>query len=114
MASGDGTVGGTIGEIDVAGLDAALADGAPLLDVRMPDEFDEVRVPGAVLVPLPELADRLADVPAGDPLYIVCRSGARSLKACEYLASVGRQVVNVAGGTMAWIESGRPADSGPV
>lgn len=111
MGSDHGT-GQGIGEIDVVGLEAALGAGAPLLDVRMPDEFAEVRVPGAILVPLPELPERAADVPDGSPLYVICRSGARSMKACELLAAAGRDVVNVAGGTMAWVESGRPTDSG--
>jgi rhodanese-related sulfurtransferase len=102
-----------IPEIDVATLEARLADGAALIDVRMPDEYAEVRVPGAVLVPLPELPDRIAELPAGDPLHVICRSGARSMRACELLAAT-RSVVNVAGGTMAWVESGRPTEHGPV
>lgn len=103
-----------IPEIDVDGLEQQLGSGAALLDVRMPDEFAEVRVPGAVLVPLPELADRLDEVPDGEPLYVICRSGARSLKACELLAGTGRAVVNVSGGTMAWVDSGRTTEHGPA
>jgi rhodanese-related sulfurtransferase len=102
-----------IPQIDVAEVERLLADGAPLLDVRNPDEYEAARLPGAVLVPLADLPDRLADVPPGEPLLIICRSGARSLRACEFLAADGRTTMNVAGGIMAWIESGRAVSSGP-
>lgn len=102
-----------IAEIGVDQLAAALDEGAPLLDVRMPDEYEGGHVPGALLVPLPELQQRLADVPVGDPLYVICRSGMRSMNACKVLAEGGRSVVNVAGGTLAWIEAGRPVATGP-
>lgn len=101
-------------EIDVEALAGLLTAGpVPLLDVRMPDEYEEGHVPGAVLVPLPELPDRLADVPEGDVLYVICRSGARSAKAVELLAATGRDVANVAGGTLDWVESGRDVATGP-
>jgi len=80
--------------------------------VRNPDEIAEVRVPGVTPIPLPELPDRLADVPEADTVYMICKSGGRSLRACELLEGVGRTAVNVAGGTTAWVDSGRPAESG--
>ena len=39
------------------------------------------------------------------PVYVICKTGPRSLRACEFLAQV--EAVNVAGGTLAWIRSGR-------
>jgi rhodanese-related sulfurtransferase len=102
----------SIPEVHVDALASALDAGAAVLDVRMPDEYEESHVPGAVLVPLPELPDRLADIPEGEPLYVICRSGARSMSACELLAADGHSVANVAGGTLAWIESGRPVAIG--
>lgn len=101
-----------IPEVHVDVLAAALDAGGTVLDVRMPDEYEESHVPGAVLIPLPELPDRLAEVPEGDPLHVICRSGARSMSACELLAGDGRSVANVGGGTNAWIESGRPVAIG--
>src|SRR4029077_6310872 len=59
--------------------------GAVVIDVRMPDEFAEVRVPGARLIPLPDLPDRLDEIPSEGDLYIICRSGARSARAAEFL-----------------------------
>lgn len=99
-----------IPEIDVDELARRLEGGATLLDVREPDEYVEAHVPGAVLVPLSELADRLGDVPVpsdGTPLLVICRSGGRSMRAAELLAASGIEAVNVAGGTSAWMSSGR-------
>ncbi|MEL7206793.1 MAG: rhodanese-like domain-containing protein, partial [Actinomycetota bacterium] len=100
-----------IPEIDVEELARRRQQGAPLLDVRQPEEFEEARVPGAVLVPLDQLPDRLDEVPDGD-LLVICKMGGRSAKAVEFLASQGRDATNVAGGTMAWIDAGHPVDRG--
>lgn len=101
-----------IPQIGVDDLAPLLDDGAAVLDVRMHDEYEQGHVPGAVLIPLPELTERIAEVPEGSPLYVICRSGARSQSACEFLAGSGRDVANVTGGTMAWIESGRAVVTG--
>lgn len=101
-----------IPEVDVDSLAELLEAGASLLDVRQLDEWEEARVPGAPLVPLDQLVDRLADVPAEGTLYVICRSGGRSMQACEYLRSQGIEAVNVAGGTLAWVTSGREVATG--
>lgn len=88
-----------------------LDDGVRLIDVREPDEWQAARVPGAELVPLATVPGRLDEFPEGETTYVICRSGARSMRACEFAAAQGRGVVNVAGGTLAWIESGRPVDA---
>lgn len=98
--------------IDIESLDARVADGATVVDVRQPDEYAEARVPGVTLIPLPEVPDRVAEFPTDDTVYVICRSGARSARAVEFLRGYGVDAVNVAGGTLAWIESGRPVDSG--
>ena len=100
-------------EIDVNELARLLEEGATLLDVRNPDEWFEARVPGVPLIPLPELAERTDEVPAGEPLYVICAGGVRSAKAAEHLRTLGVDAVNVAGGTKAWIEAGFPTESGP-
>ncbi|MCP4436212.1 MAG: rhodanese-like domain-containing protein [Actinomycetia bacterium] len=99
-------------QISVDDLAPRLEAGAVLLDVREPKELTEVRVPGVVAIPLGEVAERLADIPDGDELYVICRSGGRSAKACEIIQAAGRSAVNVAGGTIAWVGSGRPTESG--
>lgn len=82
-----------------------------LVDVRNPDEYDVAHVPGARLIPLADLPERLDDVPSGT-VHFICRSGQRSLKACEFLAAQGRDVVNIDGGTLAWIDAGHAVDAG--
>jgi rhodanese-related sulfurtransferase len=102
---------GQIREISVDEL-GDLHGSVVIVDVRMPDEYEEAHVPGALLVPLPELPERHGEIPDADTLYVICRSGARSLKACELLVGTGRDAVNVTGGTMAWLEAGKPAATG--
>ena len=102
----------TIKEISVDELADLLERGAPLIDVREPDEYAAGRVSGGVLVPLATVPERLDVFRADGPTYVICRSGARSMRACEFVVAQGRDVVNVAGGTRAWVESGRPVDSG--
>ncbi len=101
-------------EIDTEALAKVLEDGAPLIDVRMPDEYAEARVPGAVLIPLPELGARTADVPSDRQVYVICATGARSAAAVQALNRAGWDTVNVVGGTKAWAAEGRPIESGPV
>jgi rhodanese-related sulfurtransferase len=101
-----------IAEITVDELADRLASGARLIDVREPAEYDEAHVPGAVLVPLGAVPDRVDAFRGDGPAYVICRSGARSMKACELVATHGIHVVNVAGGTMAWVTSGRDYATG--
>ena len=74
--------------------------------VRVPHEYDELHVPGAQLIPLAEVAERSGEVPQGETVYVICRSGARSRRAAAHLREVGYDAVNVAGGTLAWVEAG--------
>jgi rhodanese-related sulfurtransferase len=83
-----------------------------LIDVREPDEYAEGHVPGAVLVPLQTVPDHLDAFEGPGTTYVICKGGGRSMQACEYVAQRGAEVVNVAGGTMAWIMSGRDVASG--
>lgn len=103
-----------ITEIDVDELAALLDGGARLIDVRQPDEYAAGHIPHAVLVPLDTVPDRLDAFSPTATNYVVCRSGARSMRAAEYLADRGFDVVNVAGGTMAWQDSGRPTEVEPT
>jgi rhodanese-related sulfurtransferase len=99
-------------EVDVAELARRWAAGAPLLDVREPDEYIAGHVPGAVLVPLATVPERLHDVPADGIVYVICGMGGRSLRAAEFYRAQGIDAVNVAGGTAAWIEAGQPTSTG--
>jgi rhodanese-related sulfurtransferase len=100
-------------EVDVDELAKRRAGGAPVLDVRQPHEYEEFHIPGAVLIPLADLPDRVADVPAGRPLYVVCAGGGRSRRAAGFLRANGVDAVNVAGGSRAWLDAGEPIATGP-
>ena len=88
------------------------AEPAPfLLDVREPWEYRDGHVPGAQLIPLGELEQRVNEVPRDRPILAICHSGQRSLAAAGYLQQLGyTSVSNVDGGTAAWIERGFPVD----
>jgi rhodanese-related sulfurtransferase len=96
-----------ISEIEVAALAERVAAGALVIDVREPDEYRAGHVPGAQLMPLATVADQLSSFNPAGPTYVICRSGGRSMHACEIAADEGYDVVNVTGGTGAWIDSGR-------
>jgi rhodanese-related sulfurtransferase len=100
-----------IPEIDIDTFAARREAGDPVLDVREADEYAEGHVPGAVHIPLGDLPARVDEVPSGRVL-VICKMGGRSMKAAELLAPLGHDVTNVAGGTMAWIESGRDVAQG--
>jgi rhodanese-related sulfurtransferase len=104
----------TIAAIDVKELRRRLdADGAKpyLLDVREPWEYLAGHVPGAQLIPLGELEQRVAEVPRDREVLAICHSGQRSLAAAGYLQQLGyTKVSNVDGGTAAWIERGYPTE----
>jgi len=103
-------------EVDPAAL-AAIVDREPaacVLDVREPAEYDRGHLPPAVNLPLADLATRLDEIPRDRPLFLVCQSGARSLKAARFLAQVGYvRVTNVRGGTAAWAAAGLPLAGEP-
>ena len=51
-------------------------------------------------------------IPTDGTVYLICKSGGRSARAAEFLIPQGVEAVNVAGGTMAWTDSGRPVVAG--
>ena len=101
-------------EVDVDDLQKMLAEGARLLDVREPDEVDEVRVAGGLRIPLQSLPERLAEIPLSGTLYVICAVGGRSQTAVEFLRANGIDAVNDAGGTNAWVAADFPTESAPV
>ena len=91
------------------------APGMHLLDVRTPEEFNALRIAGAVNVPLDRLdpAALLASMAPNDPVYVVCQTGTRSQFAAAELRAAGfRRVVHVDGGTNAWAVAGLPVARG--
>ena len=88
-----------------------------LLDVRTPVEFREVHVEFARNVPLervdPAIVMKGRNGAAGEPLYVICRTGGRGEQACEQFRKAGfDNVMNVEGGTLAAAAAGVPVVRG--
>jgi rhodanese-related sulfurtransferase len=110
------TVVNTVPPGDVARL---LAEGRKidLVDVRTPAEFEQLHAGGARLVPLDRLDPRAVVATrtgaADEPLYVICRSGARASKACAAFHAAGfGNALCVEGGTDAWEKAGLPVVRG--
>ncbi|MFC0047314.1 rhodanese-like domain-containing protein [Rheinheimera tilapiae] len=116
-----------IREVSVQQLTTLMADHQTILiDVREPDEFQQGRVDRAVNYPRGVLEMKIHQHPAvaahcepqqaltelaGRPVYLICRSGARSALAALSLQQMGfSQVYSVAGGFQAWLDAGLPVE----
>jgi rhodanese-related sulfurtransferase/rubrerythrin len=74
-----------------------------LLDVRQPWEYEEEHIPGARLMPLPQLKDRYPDLDPDKPTLVHCAIGGRSRVAAQLLSGLGfKEVYNLAGGIKAF------------
>ena len=80
------------------------ANGYILLDTRTQEEYDQSHIPGALLIPHAEIADRAEEeLPDKDQVILVyCRSGNRSKQASEVLAELGYTNVKEFGGINTW------------
>jgi len=84
-------------------MNRTAADAFTLLDVRQPEEYESEHLPGAKLIPLPELSGRLAELDGEKPTIVYCAIGGRSRVAAQVLAAKGfREVFNLSGGIKAW------------
>jgi rhodanese-related sulfurtransferase len=101
-------------EISVDEAVAKRDAGVFILDVRQPEEWNELHVPDSTLIPLGELAARVAELPKDQEIVIVCRSGNRSAQARDLLLGEGfTRVTSMAGGLNQWKAAGYPTVSGP-
>ena len=100
--------GGSVGYKQISGAEAkALMDsesGYIIIDAREQYEYDEGHIPGAILIPYGEIADRAEKaLPDKDQLILVyCRSGRRSKIAAEELVKLGYTNVKDFGGIIDW------------
>jgi rhodanese-related sulfurtransferase len=85
--------------------------GAVLLDVREADEWTAGHAPEATWIPMGEVAARVPELPAGQAIVVVCRSGARSARVTSVLRGAGYDATNLAGGMHAWAAAGYPVVS---
>jgi sulfur-carrier protein adenylyltransferase/sulfurtransferase len=99
-----------IPEMTVTDLKQVLDSGAQdyvLLDVRNPNEYEIARIPGSVLVPLPDIengqgVEKVRSLLNGHRLIVHCKMGGRSMKALGILKDAGIDGTNVKGGIQAW------------
>ncbi len=102
-------------EISIDELAAARAEGpVRLVDVRQPEEYEAVHVPGAKLIPLADVVARVGEIPSDGPVYVICQTGPRSQRAADFFRNRGIEAYNVAGGTKAWVEGGFETAQGPL
>lgn len=86
----------TVAELNARGTIAVI-------DVREDWEYQEGHIPGATLIPLGSLPDRVDEIPQDKPVVLVCRSGNRSSQAYRFLTQQGfDNVHNMVGGMIAW------------
>ncbi|MCP3422624.1 rhodanese-like domain-containing protein [Nocardioides pinisoli] len=98
-------------EITIEEFAAAREDGTTV-DVRERAEYAQVHVPGAVLMPMGQLAARLGELDRSRPVHVICATGNRSKAMTDLLVAQGFDAMSVAGGTQAWIASGRAVGVG--
>jgi adenylyltransferase/sulfurtransferase len=83
------------------------ADGYVLVDVRNPNEYEIARIPGSVLVPLPDIEngagiEKIKQITNDHNLIAHCKMGGRSAKALSILKEAGIEGINIKGGITAW------------
>jgi len=98
-------------EVDVEQL-AGARDRAVVVDVREPFEYVGGHVPGAVPMPMAQLPHRVGELDRGTPVFVICATGNRSRPVADLLRRRGYEAWSVAGGTSAWVRSGRPVEGG--
>ena len=94
-------------QIDIDRFAERLNAGVSVVDVRETSEFVSGHIPGAVNIPMSQLARRLGEIDQSSPVYLVCRSGNRSGAMADFLSAQRYEAINIIGGTDAWIRSGR-------
>ena len=73
-----------------------------LVDVREVEEFETLHLEGAQNLPLSQLTDTYDQLDKDLLYYVICKSGMRSARACQFLAEQGYDVINVQGGVTAF------------
>jgi glyoxylase-like metal-dependent hydrolase (beta-lactamase superfamily II)/rhodanese-related sulfurtransferase len=103
----------SIERIDVDGLHERR-DEVQILDVREKSEWDEVHIPGSILMPYHDIRDVPEELDAGRPVAVICASGRRSVVAASLLQRFGRKdVIHVVeGGVGTWAQKGYEAERG--
>jgi rhodanese-related sulfurtransferase len=100
-------------EISVGQAAQMRDQGAFILDVREPSEWTQFHIPGATLIPLGDLPNRLNEVPKDRQVVVVCRTGNRSAQGRDILLNAGfKNVTSMTGGMTQWQTQGLPIATG--
>jgi rhodanese-related sulfurtransferase len=85
----------------------------PFIDVRTPAEYGSAHAEGASNHPMESLDLNNFSFSKSDEIHVICQSGGRSMKVCQKLEAAGfEKVVNVEGGTSAWLDANLPSVTG--
>lgn len=107
-------LGGNTTEVDVTAVNQRRSEtpGPLLLDVREPSEFSAGHIPGAQLMPLGTLPQKMSQLPKEREIICICHSGNRSSFATRQLRAAGYQATNLRGGMLAWQRAQLPIQKG--
>lgn len=101
-------------EVSVEEAAQLREEGAFILDVREPQEWEAGHIPGATLIPLGQIPDRLSEIPQDQPVVVVCRSGNRSAQATQFLRQSGYGLTtSMSGGMNQWAAANLEIVTGP-
>jgi rhodanese-related sulfurtransferase len=107
LSAGSPSGSSTSGEISIAQAYQDIKGGAFVVDVRTADEWNQSHIAGAILIPLDQLANRLAEVPRDREVIVVCRTGVRSAQGLTILKQAGyTNAASMTGGLAAWQAAG--------
>ena len=97
-------------EIDREEARRMIEDGAQLVDVRGPHEWEAGHIPGARHLPLEQLPELVEELDRSRPVIAYCRGGTRSSMAAEALAGAGFEASKLSEGIVGWGEEGLPLE----
>lgn len=87
-----------------------VEEGAQLVDVRVGHEWEAGRIPGALHIPLDQLAERTGELDADRPVVVYCRGGTRSSMAADALEAAGYDAAKMSGGIVEWADASEPLE----
>jgi len=88
----------TVGELS----DKLQNESITILDVQDKIDFDNNHIPGAINLPIGDFVSEAEKLAQDKTYYVISKAGVRTARACDYLASLEYDVVNVQGGMNAW------------
>lgn len=98
--------------ISLDGFAPRHAAGATVVDVREADEYAAGHVPGAIFAPMSAITQYLADLPRGEDVFVICKSGRRSMAMADVMTAQGINAISVDGGTDGWVAAGHDVVTG--